>query len=66
VFSLVDFIDTDSAKILEEKITPGCVIHQPPGQPHQLEAIIDGVIFEVSSQHFDPDSYRVLPGDSQK
>lgn len=60
------WIDTDSAKILEEKLTPGCVIHQPPGQPHQLEAITDGVIFEVSSQHFDPDSYRVLPGDSQK
>jgi len=27
--------------------------------------LTDGVIFEVSTQHFDSDSYRVFKGDSQ-
>jgi hypothetical protein len=31
--------------------------------PHQLEAITDGEIFEISTQHFDSDSYRVQKGD---
>ena len=34
-------------------------------QPHQLEALDEGRIFEVSTHHEDSDSYRVLPGDSQ-
>jgi hypothetical protein len=38
-----------------------------PGQPHQMLAIEEGsCIFEVSTQHFDSDSYRVMPGSSQK
>ena len=43
----------------------GDVVRQRVGQPHQLEAMTDGIVFEVSTQHFDEDSYRVLPGDSQ-
>ena len=43
----------------------GDVVRQRPGQPHQLEAITKGVIFEVSTQHFDSDSYRVWKGDTQ-
>jgi hypothetical protein len=31
-----------------------------------LEAITDGEVFEVSTEHFDSDSYRVWKGDSQK
>lgn len=60
------WIDTDTAQILEQKLLPGHIVRQHPGQPHQLEAITEGVIFEVSTEHFDFDSYRVLPGDSQK
>jgi len=30
-----------------------------------LEALTDGTVFEVSTQHFDSDSYRVWRGDSQ-
>ena len=37
-----------------------------PGQPHQLEDLTDGIVFEVSTEHFDSDSYRVWKGDSQK
>ena len=37
-----------------------------PGQPHQMLALTEGAtIFEVSTQHFDTDSYRVKPGSSQ-
>ena len=37
-----------------------------PGQPHQMLALTEGAtIFEVSTQHFDYDSYRVKPGSSQ-
>ena len=46
-------------------LEPGWVVRQYPGQPHQLEAITKGRIFEVSPPHEDSDSYRVLPGDSQ-
>jgi mannose-6-phosphate isomerase-like protein (cupin superfamily) len=44
-------------------LTPGDVVTQYPGQPHQLEALEDGEIFEVSTQHFDSDSYRIWKGD---
>ena len=63
---LYRWIDTETAEIHEEKLTEGDVVRQRPGQPHQLEAISNGRIFEVSTHHEDSDSYRVLPGDSQK
>jgi mannose-6-phosphate isomerase-like protein (cupin superfamily) len=59
------FIDTETAYPTTIKLSPGWVVRQYPGQPHQLEAVTDGRIFEVSTHHEDSDSYRVLPGDSQ-
>lgn len=43
----------------------GNVIHVPRLVPHQIEALEDTVIYEVSTQHFENDSYRIEPGDSQ-
>jgi mannose-6-phosphate isomerase-like protein (cupin superfamily) len=60
------WIDTETAEVNETTLKPGDVVRQRPGQPHQLEALEDGVVFEVSTQHFDEDSYRVWKGDSQK
>lgn len=60
------WIDTNNANVIEQKLTKGNIVRQYPGQPHQLEALTDGVIFEVSTEHFDDDSYRVWKGDSQK
>lgn len=60
------WIDTETADLHEQVLKPGDVVRQMPGQPHQLEALEDGVVFEVSTQHFDEDSYRVWKGDSQK
>ena len=34
--------------------------------PIAITAITEGTIFEVSSQHFDSDSYRVWKGDTLK
>jgi mannose-6-phosphate isomerase-like protein (cupin superfamily) len=60
------WIDTETADIVETILYEGDIVRQRPGQPHQLEAISNGRIFEVSTYHEDSDSYRVLPGDSQK
>ena len=39
-------------------------VRQLPGQPHQLIALTDGTIYEVSTQHFDSDSYRIEKGNT--
>ena len=62
---LYRWIDTDTADLREVKLKEGDVVRQRVGQPHQLQALTDGVIFEVSTQHFDNDSYRIAKGDSQ-
>lgn len=59
------WIDPSTAKVHSERLEVGDVIHNLPGYPHQLEALEDSTIFEVSTQHFDEDSYRVISGDSQ-
>jgi quercetin dioxygenase-like cupin family protein len=60
------WINTETADLEVNLLKPGSIVRQKPGQPHQLVALTDGVIFEVSTQHFDSDSYRVWKGDSQK
>jgi mannose-6-phosphate isomerase-like protein (cupin superfamily) len=59
------WIDTDTAETIEQKLKVGDVVRQRVGQPHQLIALTDGVVFEVSTQHFDEDSYRIIKGDTQ-
>jgi mannose-6-phosphate isomerase-like protein (cupin superfamily) len=63
---LLKFIDTDDATPYEKKLTEGMVVEISQGDPHQLIALTDGEIFEVSTQHFDDDSYRIEKGDNQK
>jgi quercetin dioxygenase-like cupin family protein len=63
---LYRWIDTETADVIEQKLVVGDTVRQRPGQPHQLEALTDGVIFEVSTTHSDSDSYRVWKCDSQK
>lgn len=59
------WIDTETAEVNEQILKVGDSVRQRPGQPHQLEALEDGVVYEVSTEHFDSDSYRVWRGDSQ-
>ena len=63
---LYRWIDTETAEMNETELKEGDIVRQRPGQPHQLEAISNGRIFEVSTHHEDSDSYRVIKGDSQK
>jgi len=61
------FIDTETSELRSIIVKEGDCIHLMPGQPHQMLALTEGAtIFEVSTQHFDSDSYRVLPGSSQE
>jgi quercetin dioxygenase-like cupin family protein len=63
---IYSYIDTNTAKLETTTIKEGDVIHLKQGQPHQLMALTqDATIFEVSTQHFDNDNYRVFPGDGQ-
>lgn len=59
------WINTETAEVNERVLKVGDTVRQHPGQPHQLEALTDGVVYEVSTEHFDEDSYRVWKGDSQ-
>jgi quercetin dioxygenase-like cupin family protein len=62
---LYRWIDTETAEVNEVTLKVGDIVRQLPGQPHQLEALEDGVVFEVSTEHKDEDSYRVWKGNSQ-
>jgi mannose-6-phosphate isomerase-like protein (cupin superfamily) len=35
----------------------------PPGRVHQMIALVDTKLIEVSTEHFDEDSYRIVKGD---
>ena len=60
------WIDTEKAEVQSTVIRQGDVVDLEIGQPHQLRALTQGAtIFEVSTKHYEEDSYRVLPGDSQ-
>lgn len=61
------WIDTKTAEEHSNIVHVGACITIERGQPHQLIALEDNSeIFEVSTQHFDEDSYRIRKGDSQK
>tara|TARA_Y100000401_G_scaffold115880_1_gene120419 strand:+ start:2649 stop:3038 length:390 start_codon:yes stop_codon:yes gene_type:complete len=61
------WIDTEKGVTYTESLMPGDVVRQRVGQPHQLIARSDdSTIFEVSTTHYDEDSYRIYSGDSQR
>jgi mannose-6-phosphate isomerase-like protein (cupin superfamily) len=63
---LLKFIDIYDATHHEKRIGVGSIIEISQGDPHQLIALTEGEILEISTQHFDNDSYRIEKGDSQK
>ena len=58
-------INTETAEKSEVILTEGDVVDIPKLNPHQVHALEDTTIIEVSTQHFEDDSYRVIPGHSQ-
>lgn len=54
------WIDTDEAKLHTEILNVGECVYIDRGKPHQLIALEpESIVFEVSTQHFDDDSYRI-------
>jgi mannose-6-phosphate isomerase-like protein (cupin superfamily) len=63
---ILRWIDTKEARLHERVLSEGDVWHNPPLQPHQLEAMLpDSMIFEVSTADSVEDNYRIAAGDSQ-
>jgi mannose-6-phosphate isomerase-like protein (cupin superfamily) len=55
-----DYIDTETAKKHTKVLRTGESTYIPKGLPHQLTALEDNsIVFEVSTEHFDDDSYRI-------
>jgi|TARA_R110002020_G_scaffold416331_1_gene625658 quercetin dioxygenase-like cupin family protein len=61
----LEYFDLEKAERLERDLTEGDVVHLKPCIPHKLTALEDAHVFEVSTQHFNEDSYRVEKGSSQ-
>jgi quercetin dioxygenase-like cupin family protein len=59
-------IDTRIAARQHISLVEGDIVHVEKNTPHQLIAIEESEIFEVSTPHIDDDSYRIEKGDSQK
>lgn len=62
---VLEYYDLSNADRKSKNIKAGDVIHVPPGNPHKLRAITDALIWEVSSRHYESDSYRIRKGSSQ-
>jgi len=62
----IEFFDLGRAEKKERILGEGDVVHLKPCIPHKLTALEDSSVFEVSTEHFDEDSYRIEKGDSQK
>ena len=60
------YIDPKNAEKHQIILTPGMIVEIEKGTPHQLIAMDKGEIFEVSTMHYDYDSYRIEKGDSQE
>jgi mannose-6-phosphate isomerase-like protein (cupin superfamily) len=56
--------ESPSAAVVEEfELAAGECMDIPRGLVHQMEALEDSELFEFSTQHFDSDSNRLVPGD---
>lgn len=53
--------ETDA--IEEFDLLPGECMDVTPGLVHQMEALEQAELYEFSTEHFDSDSYRLMPGD---
>ena len=54
------WIDVENGKLDTKTIKKGDTVLIERGLPHQLIALEDNsIVFEVSTQHFDEDSYRI-------
>ena len=57
------WVETDNGTTHTEFLEVGDVITNERGEPHQLIALEDSEVFEVSTKHYDEDSFRMWKGD---
>jgi mannose-6-phosphate isomerase-like protein (cupin superfamily) len=56
--------ESQESETMEEfELNAGECMDVPRGLVHQMEAVEDAELLEFSTQHFDSDSHRILPGD---
>ena len=60
------WIDMINATPCSKRLGFGQIVDIPRNCPHQIVALENATIIEVSTRHKDSDSYRIAPGDSQK
>jgi mannose-6-phosphate isomerase-like protein (cupin superfamily) len=54
------WIETKTGQMRKEILNKGESVYIEKGKPHQLIALQENsIVFEVSTQHFDDDSYRI-------
>jgi quercetin dioxygenase-like cupin family protein len=56
------WVETGSGTTHTEYLKVGDVITNERGEPHQLIALEDAEVFEVSTKHYDEDSFRMWKG----
>jgi mannose-6-phosphate isomerase-like protein (cupin superfamily) len=59
---LMSFIDTKNGTLHSCELKAGDTVTNERGEPHELYALESSRIFEVSTTHFDTDSYRIWKG----
>jgi mannose-6-phosphate isomerase-like protein (cupin superfamily) len=56
--------ESPESEVIEEfELTAGECMDVPLGLVHQMEALEDAELYEFSTQHFESDSHRLVPGD---
>lgn len=60
---LLHWIETENGVSHSEYLNVGDVITNDRGEPHQVVALEDSELFEVSTRHYDEDSFRMWKGD---
>jgi len=60
---LLQWIESNTGTTYSEYLMVGDVITNERGEAHQLIALEDSEVFEVSTKHYDNDSYRIYKGD---
>ena len=60
---ILNWIEMNNGTKYSEYLNVGDVITNERGEPHQLVALEDSEVFEVSTRHYDEDSYRINKGD---
>ena len=62
---MLSYINPDTTELIEKILNVGDVIEIHRGITHQLHALEESEIFEVSTYDRTEDSYRIFKGDSQ-